>query len=182
MSEVSSNGLTAYNWTDYDKKIKPSNLKGKMEEALSDNKLTGTEIDNLKKDFESQGVSEEEFYSSLSSVTGVNTDKLKSANNSPVEFSFNIQNNKVSAIVEDKNEDGDSEVATTKEGGSDAVVFSPNAKTPENLKFKDYKTNNFNEVTTTDKKSDFTVIPGRVATIKSDKVADAISEDKNIPH
>ncbi|MFN8578702.1 MAG: hypothetical protein U0354_17880 [Candidatus Sericytochromatia bacterium] len=181
MAEVSS-GLSAYNWTDYDKKIKPQNLKEKLGQALSDNKLTGDEIKNLKKDFAAQGISEEDFYKSLSSVTGISSDKIKSADSSPVEFTFDINSktNKVSAVIQDNNEDGDGDVTTTKQGGKEATVFSTDTVTPENIKFKDYKKNNFNEVSKTDKKSDFDIVKGGVTTIKPKTVADAISDDNSI--
>lgn len=189
MTEVSA-GMSTYQWSDYDKKIKASSSKTEqqsaLQEALKDNKLTGNEIKELKAKYqeafmnenpnESLDTADANFYSSLASVTGVTADKLRSADASPVEFTFNIANGRVSTITEDKNEDNDGDVTTTKEGGAGPEVFASNVKTPESLKFKDYKTNNFDDAAKVPEKgSDFKT--GGVTIISDKKASEAVGGD-----
>ncbi len=187
MAEVSSSGLTAYQWTDYDKKIKASENKEPqqtaLKEALKDNKLTGSEVKDLKESYrqafmkenpnESLDTADANFYEGLASVTGIDSNKIRSSDSSPVEFTFNIKNDSIASITQDNNEDGDSDVITTKKGGAEATVTSRSVQTPASLNFKDYKTNNFDKAyQIPENKDNFS--KGNVSTIKEEKVVEAI--------
>jgi mannose-6-phosphate isomerase-like protein (cupin superfamily) len=101
---------SAYQWTDYDKKIKApeakKELEGSLQEALKDNKLTSTEITDLKDKFikaykaeYGNAGAEDSFYQGLSAATGVGADRLKVK---AVEFTFKIKALKVESITESK--------------------------------------------------------------------------------
>lgn len=75
-----------------------------LSQALEDNKITGKELESLRKEYAKQGVSSDQFDKAISDIFGISTAKVKAAGSSDAVITLEMEDSGKSVNVNPKSE------------------------------------------------------------------------------